>query len=62
MSSTYGQILSDTVVSSGSGSALSAGLNIKKERDAPHDRDITEVINEKICVPLNWPVLSTMAT
>ena len=60
--STYGQILSETVINSGSGSALSAGLKIKKEREAPQDREITEVIREKICVPLSLPVLRTMAT
>ena len=62
MSSTYGQILSETVINSGSGSALSAGLKIRKEREAPKDKEITEVISEKICVPLSWPVLRTMAT
>ena len=61
-SSTYGQILSETVINSGSGSALSAGLKIKKEREAPQLCDITEVISEKICVGLKWPVLRKMAT
>ena len=61
-SSTYGQILSETVINSGSGSALSAGLKIRKEREAPKDKEITEVISEKIWVPLILPVLRTMAT
>ena len=41
---------------------MSAGLKIIKEREAPHDREITEVISEKIWVPLILPVLRTMAT
>ena len=61
-SSTYGQILSETVINSGSGSALSAGLKIRKERAAPHDNDITDVMSEKIWVPFSLPVLRTMAT
>ena len=42
----YGQIRSKTVMTSGSGSALSAGLMIKKERAAPQDSDNTEVTKE----------------
>ena len=61
-SRTYGQILSETVINSGSGSALSAGLKIKKEREAPQDKDMMDVISEKIWVPLILPVLRTMAT
>ena len=61
-SSTYGQILIETVINSGSGSALSAGLKIIKERAAPNDNEMIEVISEKIWVPLSLPVLSTMAT
>ena len=61
-SSTYGQILSETVTNSGSGSALSAGLKIKKEREAPQDKDMMDVISEKIWVPLILPVLRSMAT
>ena len=61
-SSTYGQILSETVINSGSGSALSAGLKIRKDRAAPHDNDITDVMSEKIWVPFSLPVLRTMAT
>ena len=61
-SRTYGQILSETVINSGSGSALSAGLKIRKERAAPHDNDITDVMSEKIWVPFSLPVLRTMAT
>ena len=38
------------MVVSGSGSALSAGLKMRKALDAPHERDSTDVIREKICV------------
>ena len=41
---------------------MSTGLKIRKERAAPHDNDITDVMSEKIWVPFSLPVLRTMAT
>ena len=41
---------------------MSAGRKIKKEREAPQLSDNTEVISEKICIGLKWPVLRKMAT
>ena len=46
ISNMYGQILIKTVMTSGSGSALSAGLMIRKDRAAPQDSDSTEVTKE----------------
>ena len=46
ISNMYGQILSRTVMTSGSGSALSAGLMIRKDRAAPQESDSTEVTKE----------------
>ena len=62
ITSIRGQILSATVVISGSGSALPAVLIIRKARDAPQERDNTDVTSEKIWVLLNLPVLRKMNT
>ena len=58
----YGQILSRTVIISGSGSALSAVLMMRNARAAPQDNDNTEVKREKIWVLLYCPVLNTINT
>ena len=60
--SMYGQILRRTVGNSGSGSALSGGLKIRKARDDPHDKERIDVSRLKICVQLGWPVLRTIPT
>ena len=60
--SMYGQILRRTVGNSGSGSALSWGLKIRKARDDPHDKERIDVSRLKICVQLGWPVLRTIPT
>ena len=60
--SMYGQILRRTVDNSGSGSALSLGLKIRKARDDPHDKERIDVSRLKICVQLGWPVLRTIPT
>ena len=60
--SILGQILRATVINSGSGSAWSGVLMIKKERLAPQERERMDVTREKIWVELILPVLSTMNT
>ena len=62
VASILGQILRATVIDSGSGSAWSGVLMIKKERLAPQERERTDVTREKIWVELILPVLSTMNT
>ena len=58
----HGQMLSKIVKASGFGSALSAGLMMRKERAAPHERDSTDVTREISCMLLYSPVLSTINT
>ena len=62
MMSIAGQIRRATVINSGSGSALSAVLMIRKDLEAPQESDNSDVTNEKIWVLLILPVLRTMKT
>ena len=62
MMSIAGQIRRATVVNSGSGSALSAVLMIRKDLEAPQESDSSDVTNDKIWVLLILPVLRTMKT
>ena len=62
MISIAGQIRRATVVNSGSGSALSAVLMIRKDLAAPQESESTEVTREIFWVVLILPVLRTMKT
>ena len=57
-----GQTRRATVISSGSGSALSAVLMIRKDLAAPQESESTEVTREIFWVVLILPVLRTMKT
>ena len=57
-----GQIRRATVINSGSGSALSAVLMMRKDLEAPQESESSDVTKEKIWVLLILPVLKTMKT
>merc|ERR1719331_3764812 len=62
MRSIQGQMNSNTVARSGSGSDLLFGLKMRYDLAAPQERDSTEVQTEKIWGPLTLPVLNIITT